>query len=526
MKFKNNNGEWQNIRVKNYGIEHTPIGSMIYYPSKIIPKGYLVCDGSNYLIEDYPLLFKAIGYIGGEDVEDGYFKVPDMRGNVPAGYYEGLDSSNPLAGDFGDKVGTATHKLTRDELPEHSHSVGVTTSTGGENTGSYGIQQRYSNSYSGNTVDERTASNNWNGVLLSGGGNKAHPNVQPSMLYHWLIKARNMVTLGGYTEDFNVDGSLNVKGDLKFNDVHLNDLMNDIVGDTVPIGAVMEWDSDTIPDNWLLLDGRAVSRTDYSELFQLYGTRYGAGDGSTTFNLPNRKTRVPVGKDSSDSDFDTLGKTGGEKKHTLTEAEMPSHRHNLQTNINATSFGSNNSLARGSGGTTEWKGNDAYIETAGSNQPHNNLQPYIVTNFIVKAKQSAGVVANVINNLNSNSEADALSANQGRILNDKFTYSTEEKIIGKWIDGKPVYQKTIAGTFTDGDTILSNVDTMVNVYGTMLTSGVWRAIPYYEIYNNKNFISTVRRNNNSSNLTVSIEVEGNKVSATCRITILYTKTTD
>lgn len=523
MKFKNNNGEWQNIRVKNYGIEHTPIGSMVYYPSQIIPKGYLVCDGSKYLIEDYPLLFKAIGYIGGEDVEDGYFRVPDMRGNVPAGYYEGLDSSNPLAGKFGGKVGKATHALTIDEMPSHDHSP---TSQGHEAKVAGWVWQNGVNDLIALTTSDYWKSGYPIETLAVEGNDKPHPNVQPTILYHWLIKARNMVTLGGYTEDFNVDGSLNVKGDLKFNDVHLNDLMNDIVGDTVPIGAVMEWDSDTIPDNWLLLDGRAVSRKDYSELFQLYGTRYGAGDGSTTFNLPNRKTRVSVGKDSSDSDFNALGKTGGEKTHTLTVAEMPSHRHSLNTNINATGFGTNNSLVRGIGGSNEWKANAEYIETSGSSQPHNNLQPYIVTNFIVKAKQSAGVVANVIDNLNSTSTIDALSAKQGKILNDKFIYSTDEKIIGKWVDGKPVYQKTIIGFFADGDTLLTNVDTMVNVYGTMLTSGVWRAIPYYEIYNNKNFISTVRRNNNSSNVTVSIEVEGNKVSADCRITILYTKTTD
>ena len=409
MKFKNSNGEWQNVKISNYGIEQTPIGSMIYYPSQTIPQGYLVCDGREILIADYPLLFNAIGYVGGKDVDTGYFRLPDMRGTIPAGYYEGLNSS-PLAGDFGDTVGDSTHVLTVDEMPSHTHKVEKVATFGHSSGVNFG------------------ATGDWQGQgsiqTVASGGGQPHSIVQPTKLYHWLIKAKNMVTLGGYTEDFNVDGSLNVKGDLKFNDVHLNDLMNDIVGDTVPIGAVIEWDNDTIPDNWLLLDGRAVSRTEYKELFALYGTRYGAGDGSTTFNLPNRKTRVSVGKDSSDSDFNTLGKTGGEKKHTLTTAEMPSHRHSLQTNINATSFGSNNSLARGAGGTTEWKGNDAYIETAGSDQPHNNLQPYIVTNFIVKAKQSAGLVANVIDNLNSTSEVDALSANQGKVLNDKITGKT------------------------------------------------------------------------------------------------------
>lgn len=181
-------------------------------------------------------------------------------------------------------------------------------------------------------------------------------------------------------------------------------------GDTLPIGAIVEWDSDIIPENWLLLNGQAVSRTDYKELFEIYGTRYGTGDGSITFNLPDRRTRVPVGKDSSDSDFDTLGKTGGEKAHSLKEEEIPGtfwHSGELEGDAINTFFNV---------GNTYGIRTNPYNPTGDA---HNNLQPYIVTNFIVKAKQSAGVVANVIDNLESASATDALSAKQGKILNDK-----------------------------------------------------------------------------------------------------------
>ena len=57
----------------------------------------------------------------------------------------------------------------------------------------------------------------------------------------------------------------------------------------------------------------AVSRTTYAALFAILGTRYGIGNGSTTFNLPNLKGRVPVGMDALQSEFDTLGETGGAK---------------------------------------------------------------------------------------------------------------------------------------------------------------------------------------------------------------------
>lgn len=121
------------------------------------------------------------------------------------------------------------------------------------------------------------------------------------------------------------------------NDTNLNrlqqlikqDIQGAVSGDTLPIGAIMPFGSDTIPDNWLLCDGSAVSRTTYQQLFNTIGTTYGTGDGFTTFNLPNLQGKIPVGKNANDTDFDTLGETGGEKEHTLTIQEMPQHGHSV-----------------------------------------------------------------------------------------------------------------------------------------------------------------------------------------------------
>jgi microcystin-dependent protein len=94
-----------------------------------------------------------------------------------------------------------------------------------------------------------------------------------------------------------------------------------------PPGTVTMFAGATAPTGWHVCDGSALSRFVYPDLFAAIGTTYGAGDGVNTFNLPNLKGRVPVGADPTQTEFDVLGETGGEKTHLLTAAEMPTHSH-------------------------------------------------------------------------------------------------------------------------------------------------------------------------------------------------------
>ena len=94
----------------------------------------------------------------------------------------------------------------------------------------------------------------------------------------------------------------------------------------MPAGVINIFAGNIAPDGYLICDGREVSRTEYADLFAVIGTAYGEGDGSTTFNLPDLQSRIPVGM-SAEPEFDQLGKTGGAKEHVLTVDEMPAHSH-------------------------------------------------------------------------------------------------------------------------------------------------------------------------------------------------------
>jgi microcystin-dependent protein len=150
----------------------------------------------------------------------------------------------------------------------------------------------------------------------------------------------------------------------------------------IPTGAIMAYGyDDNLPDGWLLCDGSAVSRDDYSELFAIIGTLYGEGDGSTTFNLPDLRGRVVVGSgDGDDTSNRTIGEELGEETHTLTLAEMPTHDHILpRTN---SLFPSGGSAADAGRGTANYNSSDRTSQN-GFGEAHNIMQPSLVTAYII-----------------------------------------------------------------------------------------------------------------------------------------------
>ena len=193
----------------------------------------------------------------------------------------------------------------------------------------------------------------------------------------------------------------------------------------VPTGSLIMWPSVAIPTDWKLCNGDAISRTTFATLYSLIGTTFGVGDGTTTFNLPNYKNRMPYGADTV-----AVGATGGSANavvvshnHTgTTGVDSPDHTHNFSATTSGQSVQHTHNMTKytgvnasggtayvgddsGSGpagtidtsvnsvdhthtlsGTTSGRSNGHFhsIATDGVSGTNANLPPYLGINFIIK----------------------------------------------------------------------------------------------------------------------------------------------
>jgi len=228
----------------------------------------------------------------------------------------------------------------------------------------------------------------------------------------------------------------------KINDVKITSLGNDQIitysnsqsnwvnssNTFVPTGAIFPYPAEIAPQGYLVCNGQIISQSEYSKLYSVIGSSYNVGgEPSGTFRLPDLASRVPVGVDSSQTEFTPLGKSGGAETHKLSIEELATHTHtqnahtHTQNAHNHTQSSHSHSATFGFGApggsagygffgsfrnrvgvTGGWglgtsssqPGIDGRVATnqnaraenlpTGGDLPHNNVQPYLVTNYIVK----------------------------------------------------------------------------------------------------------------------------------------------
>lgn len=218
------------------------------------------------------------------------------------------------------------------------------------------------------------------------------------------------------------DGRAPMTGPLNMNGFPINNIAAGssptsvaTVAQAMPVGSVIDFAGASAPSGWMLCFGQAVSRTTYATLFAVIGTVYGAGDGSTTFNLPDCRGFVTAGRDDMGGaaagrlttalSGTTLGASGGAQNVALSIAQMPVHKMVGTTKTNNIShhhagvvvggssastgggaFSAVGSLTTGSTGAED----TAHVhpfesDPIGSGATHNNVQPTIIMNKIIRA---------------------------------------------------------------------------------------------------------------------------------------------
>lgn len=304
----------------------------------------------------------------------------------------------------------------------------------------------------------------------------------------------------------------------------------DVLARVMPVGAVLPWPGSTAPSGFLLAYGQAVSRTTYAELFTAYGTTYGAGDGSTTFNLPDYRGRAPFGDDNmggsaasritsagSGIDGATLGAVGGAQTHTLTIAQIPAHPHTGTTNNTTATVSvparsgvedvpsSPDQVSVNIGEANVSKSVDPHshsftTDNAGGGGAHNNMPPAIIQNWIILAlpalasASTTGVNGLLFQFSNSTSgdpgagklgfnDATLSSATGFRISETDATGAPMGPVLATWDDST----STIRGTLYVYKVGTLSTYAMFQITGTMTDSGAYDSFSATYVGNNGTF---------------------------------------
>ena len=146
----------------------------------------------------------------------------------------------------------------------------------------------------------------------------------------------------------------------------------------VPVGAMFIWLTDTAPNGWLLCYGQEISRSTYARLFALIGTTFGVGNGTTTFNLPDLRGRLPLGQDDmggvsanrvTNVQADIIGGSAGDE-------EIPEHSHGVPKTAGG---GSDTTFVSADSQVPDYS-----VQTSLTGTGVNNMPPYLTTNYIIK----------------------------------------------------------------------------------------------------------------------------------------------
>lgn len=303
-------------------------------------------------------------------------------------------------------------------------------------------------------------------------------------------------------------------GTLKYNGVPVNNAPV-FVADDSPVGNIISFMGNTAPKDYLICDGTEYNIADYPLLVQHFINEFGSanyfgGDGTATFAVPDLRERFLK---------------GSEEVGINEEAGLP--------NIQGAFYGYHYDNFGSSGVFSEAIENDNHAGFSGSGTPNRHVR---VTFDASKNNSIYGKSSTVIPTNTSVLYCIKYQITQNNISKDMVNYSTEEQVIGSWINGKPLYQKTIVtkvpATKTNG-TVASNIvytDTNIElctkIQGFMANGETCALAPSVYLNSTDSIVFFYRMQGKGGS---GLTVQNTAVSYSNRdlyVTIEYTKTTD
>lgn len=259
-----NSGFWKRIGSG----DSVPTGTVLWLSTPTVPVGYLLCDGRTVGRATYPDLFTAIGTTYGAGDGSTTFNLPNLINRFAEG-------------------GTVAGTVKNAGLPNITGQIQFRRSDGGNlnNVANYPNTEHSSGALK---VNEKTGAK-WNNAINTSSGNTAKCDIVniDASLSSSIYGKSSTVQPPALTLIPCIKAYSSVDNISSLDAAQLENELQNIAGNFTPIGTVIWLSTSSVPAKYLLCNGAAVSRTAYSELFTAIGTTYGAGDGSTTFNLPN-----------------------------------------------------------------------------------------------------------------------------------------------------------------------------------------------------------------------------------------------
>lgn len=301
---------------------------------------------------------------------------------VSDGYFISIETADNLAGENGTLVYKTSGAAYSYTLGTRGNgAVGPFSIVAGEScvaSGNRSHAEGASTTASGYTAHAEGADTTASGISSHAGGQgtMAGYTAQTAIGKWNNSKRHNLFEIGNGTADNARSNALEVNdsGDVTAAGRFISPAM---------AGMIQMFGGSTAPTGWLLCNGAAVNRIRYAALFAVIGTTYGAGDGSTTFNLPNLQGRFPLGSSSSYA----LAATGGSAN-----AIVPYHNHSMTSALTSASV----TIAENKAGTASTGISDIMRDTNGigtvtatnyagssGNATGANMPPYVAVNYII-----------------------------------------------------------------------------------------------------------------------------------------------